>query len=228
MQSHECSFFRLPENLGHVHVLISCSTIMNQSLLKVVSWVSCMSHRRTCPQTRSMGGKSNNIMSPGWLVPTSWLPTALWRPVQKLKQWTLQSCLIQPRNERETLTRKGWSHCTTCPFTKYSYIQGLTYSSFSFSRYEGGCTCCSSFFAFFKTNTFPTTFNFQSCNRYRELLCPSCWLWHTTRWCQNRRKLRGKKWVRFTASGINEQISFQTLQKKNNYQTFSKTFELLL
>lgn len=176
MQSHACSFFQGFRELWSRSCWYRNLPLPSWINLcwRVVSWVSCMSQRRTCPQTRSMGQIQLNNVSPG-AAGTSWLPTAL-ETLQKLKQWTLQSCLIQPRNERETLPRRGWSHCACSFCTKDSYIQGLTYSSFSFSKYESGCTCYGSFVVL-KTNTFPTTFNLQSCNRYRGLLCPLCWPW---------------------------------------------------
>lgn len=194
------------ENHSHVHADTATCLYHRESIFFEGSWVLCMSRRRICPQTRPMGQIQLNNMSPG-VVGTSWLPTAL-ETLQKLKQWTLLSCLIWPRNERETLTTRGWSHCACSFCTKDSYIQGLTYSSFSFSRYESGCTCFGSFVTL-KTNTFPTTFNLQSWNRYRGLLCPLCWPWPLQDDVKTGEHWE-KKMGQIPASGINEQITFQT------------------
>lgn len=55
---------------------------------RVVSWVSCMSHRRTCPQTRSKWGKSNltSCLQEALVLPDYPQP---WRPC---KNWSNELC----------------------------------------------------------------------------------------------------------------------------------------
>lgn len=136
-----------------------------------LSWMSWMSHRRTFLYWGHLLDKfieqSQSLQNIGYFL----IPHSCGNLAKSLNNEFLQSYLIWPRNERD-INLGGWGHCTHTFCIKNSHIE------FSLSVDMRVDVHVSSFVTL-KNNIFLTTFNLQSCNRYKGLLCPLFWPWAT-------------------------------------------------